>query len=134
MSYLDPTTELSVVAGTGFNGAVRLPTSSLAPGKYGKRNPDWTELAQHVLVDGELCVTGQRVFPKTAWDQSISEMLPDPDILGLEQLVGAFFVGEIIRQVIVAAVRTVSLFDGQLPEEISQPFSWRLENAPLLLM
>ena len=134
MSYTEPSTELSVVAGTGFNGALRLPTCSLSPLKYDKRSTDWTRSAQHVLVDAELCVTGQKVFPKTDWDRAISAMLPDPDLLGLEQFVGGFFIAEIIRQVVVDAIQKVAYFDGILPPHISDPFTWRLENAALLMM
>lgn len=96
MQYLDPaTTQLSIVAGTGFNGAVQLPLTALAPGKYGQRSPSWVANAKQVLVDTELCVTGQGIFPLTKWDRAILDTLsPDiVDLIGLELLLGGLFLG-----------------------------------------
>ena len=136
MQYLDPTaTQLSIVAGTGFNGAVQLLTSALALGKFGQRSPAWVERAQQVLVDTELCVTGQGIFPLTRWDQAILDTMP-PNIvglLGLESLIGGLFLGEVFRSVVVDAVREAGFLDGQLPTGLVEPYSLPLETVTVLL-
>lgn len=136
MQFLDPTaTQLSIVAGTGFNGAVQLPTSALAAGKFGQRSPAWVERAQQVLVDTELCVTGQGIFPLTEWDQVILDTMP-PDIaglLGLELLVGGLFLGEVFRRVVVDAVHEAEFLGGQAPTGLVEPYSLPLETVTVLL-
>ncbi|OAA53489.1 hexokinase-1 [Niveomyces insectorum RCEF 264] len=135
MQYRDPATRLSVVAGTGFNGAVQLPTGALAAAKYGSRRaPAWRRRARHVLVDAELCVTGHGIFPLTAWDRQLIDALPTPFQPGLELLVGGLFVGEILRRVMADAVQQAAfLGGGALPDGLQAPFSLRLETITMLL-
>lgn len=135
MQYLDPaTTQLSIVAGTGFNGAVQLPTFVLAPGKFGQRPPSWIANARQVLVDTELCVTGQGIFPLTKWDQAILATLPRDivDLIGLELLIGGLFLGEVFRRVVVDAVREAGFLGGQVPASLAEPYSLQLETVTVL--
>jgi hexokinase len=120
------------VAGTGFNGALQLPTTALAPEKYAGRAPQWTTNRPSILVDTELCVVGQDIFEMTEWDRRVVPMLPQPDILGLERFNGGRMIGEVIRQVITDAVGTVGLLGGVVPELIQVPFSFGLEKAAWL--
>ncbi|KAK2684544.1 hypothetical protein QWA68_016412 [Fusarium oxysporum] len=135
LSYIDPSTELSIIAGTGYNGGVRLPATVINPAKMKHRSNsqrDAMRESSKILVDAELSVVGQGIMPreKTTWDSRLDEMVPfEPDVLGLELQVGGLFLGELVRQIVMDAIKLVGLFDGHLPELTQAPMSWGLQHV-----
>ncbi|CEL11445.1 hypothetical protein ASPCAL14547 [Aspergillus calidoustus] len=138
LSYIDPSTELSIIAGTGFNGGLRLPATAFSSSKLKHRpnlRDETTQKETEILVDAELSVVGQGILPRaqTIWDSRVAALLPfQPDLLGLELHVGGLFLGELVRQVVVDAINTVGLFGGYLPELVQAPMSWELRHGAIL--
>jgi hexokinase len=138
LSYIDPSTELSIIAGTGYNGGVRLPATVINPAKMKHRSNsprDTMRESSKILVDAELSVVGQGIMPreKTTWDSRLDEMVPfEPGVLGLELQVGGLFLGELVRQIVMDAIKLVGLFDGHLPELTQAPMSWGLQHGAVL--
>ncbi|UPL02878.1 hypothetical protein LCI18_013812 [Fusarium solani-melongenae] len=138
LSYIDPSTELSIIAGTGYNGGLRLPAAVINPAKMKHRSNsqrDAMRESSEVLVDAELSVVGQGIIPreKTTWDSRLDELMPfEPGVIGLELQVGGLFLGELVRQIVMDAIKLVGLFDGHLPELTQAPMAWGLQHGAAL--
>lgn len=121
-AYLDPSTRLAVILGTGLNAAIHLPISSLHPSKFGLREFPSTAVS-HVLVNTELSLFGKRAFPTTRWDEHLNAHHMLPDYQPMEYLIAGCYMGEIVRLIIVEATETAGLFDGDLPSALSAPYT-----------
>ncbi|EXM14923.1 hypothetical protein FOTG_16687 [Fusarium oxysporum f. sp. vasinfectum 25433] len=138
LSYIDPSTELSIIAGTGYNSGVRLPATVINPAKMKHQSNSQRDAMQEsskILVDAKLSVIRQGIMPreKTTWDSRLDKMVPfKPGVLGLELQVGGLFLGELVRQIVMDAIKLVGLFDGHLPELTQAPMSWGLQHGAVL--
>ncbi|KAI9756117.1 MAG: 18S rRNA maturation protein [Chaenotheca gracillima] len=123
-AYLDPSTRLALILGTGLNAAIHLPVTALAPSKFGSRPQDWHDNAAHVLVNTELSMFGKGILPTTRWDEDLNATHLLPDFQPLEHLVSGRYLGEIVRLILVEAVQTAGLFGGELPRGLSEPYAF----------
>ncbi|KAK3073445.1 N-acetylglucosamine kinase 1 [Teratosphaeriaceae sp. CCFEE 6253] len=122
-AYRDPTTRMSLILGTGTNAAVFLPTSALGPSKFGDRPASWHAKSQHVLVNAELSMFGRHVLPRTRWDEELNAAHVLPDFQPLEYFITGRYLGEIARLVLVEAITTAGLFDGEMPDKLHEPYA-----------
>ena len=122
-AYLDPSTTMALIVGTGTNAAAALPVQSIATEKYGTRDPAWFSGAEYVIVNTEISMFGKHVLPQTRWDEVLNGMHPLPDFQPLEYMTTGRYLGEILRLVIMEAVDTRGLFDGVLPLNLHEPYS-----------
>jgi hexokinase len=122
-AYEDPLTRFAVILGTGFNIAVHLPITALASTKYKGYPQNWLDEASHVIVNTEISTFGKHVFPTTRWDETLNEAHVRPDFQPFEHMISGRYLGEIVRLIIVEAVRTAGLFSGELPEKLSEPYA-----------
>jgi hexokinase len=122
-AYEDPSTRFAVILGTGFNISVHLPVSSLATTKYKGYPQTWLDEASHVLVNTECSMFGKNVFPTTRWDNQLNDAHVRPDFQPFEHMISGRYLGEIVRLIIVEAVRTAGLFGGEMPEKLSEPYT-----------
>ena len=123
-AYEDPATRFAVTLGTGFNIAVHLPTTTLASSKYKGYPQKWRDEATHVLVNTELSMFGGKtVFPMTRWDEQLNEAHVRPDFQPFEHMISGRYLGELVRLIIVEAVRTAGLFGGELPGKLDEAYS-----------
>lgn len=122
-AYEDPTTRFAVILGTGFNIAAHLPVTTLSKTKYRNYPSAWLDEASHVLVNTELSMFGGGIFPITRWDEQLKQAHTQPDFQPFEQLISGRYLGEIVRLIIVEAVRTAGLFSGEMPEKLSRSYS-----------
>ncbi|KAI4106831.1 MAG: hypothetical protein LQ339_002803 [Xanthoria mediterranea] len=121
-AYVDPSTRLAVILGTGLNAAVHLPVRCLDESKFGARRFPSTAKINHVLVNTELSMFGKNAFPTTPWDEDLNARHILPDYQPLEYLLAGKYMGEIVRLVLVEATETCGLFNGKLPPDLSVPF------------
>jgi hexokinase len=131
-AYEDPTTRFAVILGTGFNISVHLPVSALATTKYKGYPQKWLDEASHVLVNTELSMFGKNVFPTTRWDEQLNETHVRPDFQPFEHMISGRYLGEVVRLIIVEAVRTTGLFSGEIPAKLAEPYS--LDTGTLAAM
>ncbi|KAF2499999.1 actin-like ATPase domain-containing protein [Lophium mytilinum] len=122
-AYKDNSTRLALILGTGFNAAVHLPVSALAHSKFGQRPQSWHDQADHVLVNTELSMFGKDILPTTRWDDTLNANHTHPDFQPFEHLVSGRYLGEIVRLVLLEAVRTAGLFGGEVPDKLSEAYS-----------
>ena len=122
-AYQDPTARMSLILGTGMNASVYLPTSALSREKFGDRPSAWFDSAQHVLVNTELSMFGKNILPVTRWDEHLNATHRLPDFQPLEYLCTGRYLGEIVRLVLLEAISTAGLFNGQIPEHLTEPYS-----------
>lgn len=122
-AYEDPSTRFAVILGTGFNISVHLPVSALAATKYKGYPQKWLDEATHVLVNTECSMFGKNVFPTTRWDDQLNDAHVRPDFQPFEHMISGRYMGELVRLIIVEAVRTAGLFSGELPEGLSVPYN-----------
>jgi hexokinase len=122
-AYRDGSTYFALILGTGFNMAVMLPVTALAPAKFGSRPQSWHDHAKHVLVNTELSMFGKGVLPTTRWDDYLNMTHAHPDYQPYEHLIGGRYLGEIVRLILVEAIETAGLFGGQLPAGFEEPYS-----------
>lgn len=122
-AYREPSTRLALILGTGTNASIHLPTSALAFTKYGVRPQSWHDEAHHVLVNTELSMFGKNVLPVTRWDEDLNRHHMKPDFQPFEHLVSGRYLGEIVRLVLVEAIRTAGLFGGEIPERLLEAYA-----------
>ncbi len=122
-AYIDPSTRLAIILGTGLNAAIHLPISSLHSSKFGFREFPTSVDTTHVLVNTELSMFGKPAFPTTRWDDILNTNHMLPDFQPMEYLIAGGYLGEIVRLVLVEATETVALFGGILPFTLSKPGS-----------
>ncbi|KAI4183441.1 MAG: hypothetical protein L6R41_005383 [Letrouitia leprolyta] len=122
-AYLDSSTRLAVILGTGINAAIHLPISSLHNSKFGVREFPTTEDTTHVLVNTELSMFGKKAFSATRWDEHLNAHHILPDYQPMEYLLAGGYLGEIVRLILVEATDSAGLFDGHLPPALSKPYS-----------
>lgn len=128
-AYLEPSTRMSLILGTGTNAAVFLPIDILAQEKFGQRPDEWHEAAERVVVNTELSMHGIKVWPFSKWDHELNQNHDMPDFQPFEHLVGGRYLGEIVRLILVDATNEVGLFDGEIPEGLQDRYS--LQTAVL---
>ncbi|KAI1577419.1 Hexokinase, partial [Pyrenophora tritici-repentis] len=122
-AYEDPSTRFAVILGTGFNISVHLPVSSLASTKYQGYPQQWLDEATHVLVNTECSMFGKDIFPTTRWDEQLNNAHLRPDFQPFEHMISGRYMGEIVRLIIVEAVRTAGLFSGEVPDQLAEPYT-----------
>ena len=122
-AYEDDSTRLALILGTGTNAAVHLPVSALAHSKFGDRPQSWHDKADHVLVNTELSMFGKNILPTTRWDDYLNITHTRPDFQPFEHLISGRYLGEIIRLILLEAIGTAGLFNGEIPDKFSEPYS-----------
>lgn len=122
-AYDDPSTRFAVILGTGFNISVHLPVSALANSKFKGYPQKWLDQATHVLVNTECSMFGKNVFPTTRWDEQLNSAHMRPDFQPFEHMISGRYLGEIVRLIIVEAVRTAGLFSGEMPDQLAEPYT-----------
>ncbi|KUL87234.1 hypothetical protein ZTR_03337 [Talaromyces verruculosus] len=122
-AYVDPKTRMSLILGTGTNAAVHFPVHEIGLAKFGARPPGWFDRAKHVIINTELSMFGGNVLPMTRWDDYLNRTHLRPDFQPLEYMITGRYLGEIVRLIIVEAVETASLFGGDLPHSMKEPYS-----------
>ena len=122
-AYANPATRISFIWGTGVNAAIQLPVSAISSQKLGKRSREWMDEAKAVLVNTEISMFGEGIFPLTAADVELDSNSTLPGFQPLEQLTSGRYLGEIFRLTLVDGAKTGIFFNGVIPEAIKEPFS-----------
>ncbi|KAL1956490.1 hypothetical protein VTO42DRAFT_7288 [Malbranchea cinnamomea] len=123
-AYTDASTRMSLILGTGTNAAIHFPVHAIGIEKFGDRPAEWFAQAKHVIVNTELSMFGgDGVLPKTRWDDDLNRNHIKPDYQPLEYMATGRYLGEIVRLIIVEAVKSAGLFGGELPVTMESPYS-----------
>lgn len=131
-AYRDTATRIALILGTGTNAAIHLPVTALTPAKLHGRPQSWHEEAQHVLINTEMSMFGKHILPISKWDCELNACHGMPDFQPLEYLVGGRYISEIVRLVVVDAVRDANLFNGELPDSLATPYTFDASLMALL--
>ncbi|RMD41842.1 hypothetical protein DV735_g3264, partial [Chaetothyriales sp. CBS 134920] len=131
-AYLDASTSVGLIVGTGCNTAVYVPTSVIGSSKLAGRDPAWLEKASRVVINTEMSMFGLGVLPRTRWDEIINVNTGKPDFQPLEFMTTGRYLGELLRLVIVDAVEHCQFFGGVLPPVLAEPYT--LDTAILARM
>jgi len=121
-AYVDPSTRLAVIFGTGLNAAIHLPITSLNKSKLGSRILPENGETTHVLVNTELSMFGKSIFSTTRWDDLLNRNHILPDYQPLEYLISGGYMGEIVRLILIEATESAGLFGGELPPSLRTPY------------
>lgn len=117
-AYLDPSTRLATILGTGMNAAVHLPIDALDSSKFQSRSQP-PGVSTHVLTNTELSMFGKNIFPTSRWDDVLNAAHILPDYQPFEYLIAGKYIGEIVRLIIVEAAQTVGLFEELLSTSLA---------------
>ncbi|PGG95537.1 hypothetical protein AJ80_09944 [Polytolypa hystricis UAMH7299] len=131
-AYTDPSTRMSLILGTGTNSAIHFPVHAISMEKFGSRPPEWFAQADHVIVNTELSMFGGGVFPMTRWDEILNRTHLKPDYQPLEHMAAGRYLGEIVRLILVEAVKTAGLFGGELPHSLKNAYSFETSIAAFI--
>ncbi|KAJ5782784.1 Hexokinase N-terminal [Penicillium paradoxum] len=123
-AYDDPKTRMSLILGTGTNVAIHFPVREIGKAKFGVRPEGWFERSKHVIINTEMSMFGGGVLPMTRWDDYLNRTHLRPDYQPLEYMITGRYLGEIVRLIIVEAVETARLFNGELPHSMREPYSF----------
>lgn len=133
-AYLDPTTRFGLILGTGVNAAVHLPVHIFSPSKFGVRPAEWHDEAKHVIVNTELSMFGAGLLPFTKWDEDLKAHHSLPEFQPFEYFVSGGYIGEVVRLVLVDAIKTAGLFSGKVPESLQERYSLQTETISRIEM
>jgi len=122
-AYMDPTTTMSLILGTGTNAAIYLPVKTVGSDKFGLRDPSWFDRAERVIINTEVSMFGKNILETTRWDEQLNRAHHLPDFQPLEYMTTGRYLGEIFRLVIAEAVETCQLFGGIMPQNILEEYS-----------
>ncbi|KAE9963380.1 hypothetical protein EG328_011462 [Venturia inaequalis] len=122
-AYQDDATCFGLILGTGTNMSMVLPVKAFGKDKFGERSQAWFDNAEHVLVNTEMSMFGKQILPATRWDNALNKAHSMPDFQPLEYFIGGRYQGEIVRLILVNAIISAGLFDGQYPERFLEPYS-----------
>lgn len=122
-AYLEPSTSMSLILGTGTNMAVHLPVSCLGVSKLEDRDRTWLSQAEKVTINTEISMFGKGILPQTRWDDLLNRKHTLPDFQPLEYMTTGRYLGEILRLIIAEAVETADLFEGHFPPSLDEPYS-----------
>lgn len=125
-AYLEPNTHMSLILGTGLNAAAHLPVHAIGSQKFGIRPASWHTEASRVIVNTELSMFGRCVFPISRWDHRLNLNHPCPDYQPLEHLTSGRYLPEIVRLILLEAIQTAGLFNGEVPSGF-EPYAIRAE-------
>ena len=117
-AYVDPSTRLALILGTGINAAIHLPIASLHCSKFGNRTMPVADDVTNVLVNTELSMFGKKAYPTTRWDELVNGNHIMPDYQPMEYLVAGPYMGEIVRLILLEATETAGLFEGKMPPSL----------------
>lgn len=131
-AYVEPSTTMSLILGTGTNMAVHLPTSCLGASKLQHRDSTWLSQAEKVTINTELSMFGRGILPTTRWDDLLNRSHDLPDFQPLEYMTTGRYLGEILRLILVEAVETAGLFEGRFPSSLVEKYS--LDTAVLAVL
>ena len=122
-AYVNPSTSMGLILGTGTNAAVHLPTSAIGRNKFGRRNSTWIGSADKVIVNTEFSMFGTGVLPQTTWDEILNRTHVLPDFQPLEYMTTGRYLGELMRLIIVDGVESCGLFGGIMPLCLLEPYT-----------
>lgn len=122
-AYKDSATTMGLILGTGTNAAIYLPVRDLGQDKFGMRHPSWFEQAERVIINTEVSMFGKGILPVTRWDEELNRTHSAPDFQPLEYMTTGRYLGEILRLVIAEAVGTCQMFDGLMPDSLSDRYT-----------
>ncbi|VUG17611.1 HXK2 [Brettanomyces bruxellensis] len=108
--YTDPDTIMGVIFGTGVNGAYYDVVADVP--KIHNQLPDDISLATPMLIN---CEYGSfdnkhRVLPRTKYDVQIDQESPRPGQQAFEKMTAGYYLGEIIRKILLEGYETGYLF------------------------
>lgn len=122
-AYINPSTRIAVILGTGVNAAVHLPIRALHHSKFGSRSMPRKSEATHVLVNTEISMIGKSILPGSRWDEALNTSHLLPNYQPLEYLIAGGYMGEIVRLILVEATAAAGLFGGLLPPSLARRYS-----------
>lgn len=123
-AHTSPSTRVSLIWGTGVNGAMPLPVSALAPFKIKDRPAEWMEVAKSVLVNTEFSIYGGDILPFTDADRALDAASNAPGFQPLEQMSSGRYLGEIVRLALVKGVNDGRLFQGRMPQGLDERWNF----------
>lgn len=122
-AYLEKSTRIALIFGTGMNAAVHLPVTALGPDKFTARPQSRHDSAAHVLVNTELSMFGKNILPTTRWDEELNSHHRIPDYQPFEYLITGAHIGEIVRLILVEMAAETGFLGGELPLSLQKPYS-----------
>lgn len=116
--YLNESTTMAVILGTGLNAAIHLPAKALSAGKLAASRPASPNgtVSPNIIVNTELSMFGKDALSTTVWDETLNKAHPRPDFQPMEHLTSGRYLGEIVRLIVEKACEQRIMFGGELPQ------------------
>lgn len=118
--YVDPTTKIGVIFGTGCNAAYMETVKNIPKIKHLDLPPD-TQMAINCEW-GAFDSENHEHLPRTKYDVAIDEESNKPGQQAFEKMIAGLYLGEIFRHVICEMVEEGVLFLGQNTYKIEKPY------------
>ena len=131
-AFVNPATRISLICGTGCNAAVQLPLSIISAHKLAVRPDEWNVAAKAVIVNTEISMFGEGIFPLSRADRELDLNSSHPGFQILEQLTGGRYLGEICRLTFLAGIKEDGLLRGVMPGGMLEKFSFTTASMSVL--
>lgn len=120
--YVDPTTKIGVIFGTGCNAAYMERVKNIPKIKHLDLPPE-TEMAINCEW-GAFDSEHHEHLPRTKYDIAIDEESNKPGQQAFEKMIAGLYLGEIFRHVVCEMVEEGVLFLGQNTYKIEKPYAF----------
>lgn len=127
-AYIDPSTIIGAIFGTGCNAAYMASLSSI---KKLKKGAERTNDAQNGKSDGRMAINCEygafdnerRVLPVTSYDKQIDQESPRPGEQAFEKLSAGLYLGEIFRLILLGLADRGLIFKDQDTKQLHESYS-----------
>lgn len=118
--YYDQATEMGVILGTGTNACIVVPVSRIPKWQPKGITPD-----TRTAINTEWGCYGSNLLPRVKEDLELDAASgPQQGRMLIEKLMSGLYMGENARRILLSFARHASLFNGHVPEKLSQPNSF----------
>lgn len=120
--YTDPETKMGLIFGTGVNGAY-YDVIGEVPKIAGRMADDTTpDMPMAINCEYGLFDNEHLVLPRTKFDVLIDKQLPRPGQQAFEKMISGYYLGEVLRLVLLEQKEMGRMFVGQDCTKLNEPF------------
>ncbi|CAO3622571.1 unnamed protein product [Cunninghamella blakesleeana] len=134
-TYLHPQTDLCIILGTGINACYFEKLEKIKKWDQKKENEkdkkSFTEMAINTewgAFDNE-----KRVLPLTIYDNKLDRESTNPKQQIYEKLISSYYLGEIVRNVMMQSIDRLYLFKGHSSRLLNQPMGFTSKHLMMAL-
>ncbi|ODQ65024.1 hypothetical protein NADFUDRAFT_51623 [Nadsonia fulvescens var. elongata DSM 6958] len=121
-NYTDPRTKMGLIFGTGCNAAYYERLDNIP--KLAHKLPEDVDLNTLMAINCEWGAfdNEHKVLPRTKWDEQLDRESPRQGEQTFEKMIAGYYLGEILRLVLIDLASQNKIFEGQPLDRLQKPY------------